>query len=108
MSTYLISYNIENNGSLYFKKHKNLRILIKELFPSCCHPLDSSWMIDSPLSANEIRDSLSDGLETKDRLLIVEVGQVAWKGIINGSGEWLRKQADTSNASLHNYNMSFG
>jgi hypothetical protein len=52
--------------------------------------IDCVWLVHSDAMADEIRDSLRDGLPPQDRLLVFEVGeQAAWGGLTPEEGEWI-------------------
>jgi hypothetical protein len=71
--------------------------LIKALqgFSGWWHCLDSTWLIESNMSAIQIRDHLWPNMHKGDKLLVLYYlpaksgGQYAWQGFDKNCGEWL-------------------
>jgi len=67
---YVISYDLNKPGQNYsglFKAIKNLG--------SWWHHLDSTWLVDSSLSATKISDILDTKIDKNDSLLIFRLGK---------------------------------
>ncbi len=70
MRRYLISYDLYRPGDNY----SEFTAEIKRLGEDWEHPLANLWIIDTYLSASEIRAALSEYLVTGDKLYINELG----------------------------------
>jgi hypothetical protein len=70
MRRYLISYDLYQPGDNY----PEFTAEIKRLGEDWEHPLANLWIIDTYLSASEIRAALSEYLVTGDKLYINELG----------------------------------
>ena len=70
MRRYLISYDLYQPGDNY----PEFTAEIKRLGEDWEHPLANVWIIDTYLSASEIRAALSEYLVTGDKLYINELG----------------------------------
>ena len=82
MRRYIISYDLYRPGNNY----SDLTAEIKHLGEDWEHPLANLWIIETALSAGEIRSILGDHLVTGDKLYIREVGEdVAGMDIAPGS-----------------------
>lgn len=68
MPAYLITYDLNKTGQDY----KKLYDLIKEL-GSWCHYMDSTWIINTSLSPNQIVKHLESAFDSNDRLFVVEI-----------------------------------
>lgn len=68
-NAYLIGYDLNQLGQRYSK----LKDLIERLYPGWWHCLDSTYIIKTPLSAYEVRDSLGPALDANDVLLVIPV-----------------------------------
>lgn len=53
--------------------------------------LESTWVVNSPKTASQIRDELKPYLEASDELIVAELaGTAAWRGLKGGSAEALK------------------
>lgn len=71
MRRYIISYDLYRPGNNY----SDLTAEIKRLGEDWEHPLANLWIIETDLSAAEIRGFLGDHLITGDKLYIREAGK---------------------------------
>jgi hypothetical protein len=71
MRRYIISYDLYRPGNNY----SDLTAEIKRLGEDWEHPLANLWIIETDLSAAEIRGFLGDHLTTGDKLYIREAGE---------------------------------
>jgi hypothetical protein len=71
MRRYIISYDLYRPGNNY----SDLTAEIKRLGEDWEHPLANLWIIETDLSAAEIRGFLGDHLITGDKLYICEAGE---------------------------------
>lgn len=82
MRRYIISYDLYRPGNNY----SELTAEIKRLGEDWEHPLANFWLVETQLSAGEIRGILGAHLVTGDKLYIREAGQdVASMDIAPGS-----------------------
>ena len=66
---------------------------IKNLFGTWCHLEKSVWMVESALTASEIRDSLKDSLYPKDMLFVARLhGNWASWALGEERNKWLKSQ----------------
>lgn len=92
MATYIISYDLNKEGTNYSKKNKALIERIRDKFGTFWHHLDSVWIVVTDMSAVEIRDYLNPILDSNDELLVVKSGrEAAWKGFSDKGSQWLVK-----------------
>lgn len=64
----LISYDLNQPGQNY----QSLTREIKKL-GDCVKPLESLWLVDTPLSADQIYQKLNSFVDNSDRILIIAV-----------------------------------
>ena len=85
MKCYLISYDLAEGGD-----YQALHQAIKSHKP-WAHITESLWAIMTPLSATEVRDSLTPLLPRGSRIIVIKSGvEAAWRNVICTS-EWLKK-----------------
>lgn len=85
---YCISYDLNRPG----KDYSDLYKAIKEL-GSWCHPVDSTWFVDSALTAQGVRDSLLQIMDDSDAILVVKVSSPgAWRGLDTDVSTWLKER----------------
>jgi hypothetical protein len=59
--------------------------------------IDSTWLINAPLTPLEFRDRLAPHLAPDDRVLIVELtGSLAAHGPVSGVWDWLARQLEAA------------
>ncbi|ERK30475.1 hypothetical protein [Clostridium intestinale] len=81
---YLISYDLNSPG----KNYSNLYAVIEE-FHDYLHPLDSTWLVSTSLSAKQIYEKLSKTLDSNDKILITKVSD-QWHGYLSQKDyDWL-------------------
>ena len=84
MNTYLISYDLMKPG----KDYTNLISHIKK-YSKWAHPLESVWLIKSPLTSVQIRNSVQAHIDQNDKVLVVDV--------TSRSATWINLPTDVSN-----------
>lgn len=79
MTVYCVSYDLNKSG-------QNYNALYEELKKSSnwCHPMDSTWLIVTSETAEQLRDRLRKHMDDNDTLLVI-------KSIRPYSG-WLTKE----------------
>ncbi len=87
MAVYCIGYDLMRSG----KDYKDLIPAIKTL-GTWWHCLDSTWLVVTNLTAEQIVDKLSAYLDADDKMLVFPVGSGWWsKGLSDECLQWLHK-----------------
>jgi hypothetical protein len=85
MAVYMVGYDLVKPG----KDYKNLIDAIKT-YTNWWHCLDSTWLIKSDKTAEQIRDHLKQHIDQNDRLLVANMGGAgAWIGFDKSCSDWL-------------------
>lgn len=71
MSHYLVTYDLRKPG----RDYATLASAIQRVAMNFSRPLESVWLITSPLSASQIRDFLQQHVDANDGLLVVELAR---------------------------------
>jgi len=77
------------------KPLQNYQGLIKALkeFDTWWHQLDSTWIVATEQTAEQIRDKLISYLDKNDELLVTKISApAAWQGFNEEGSQWLRNQ----------------
>lgn len=83
---YHISYDLNRPG----KDYSALHAAIKQL-GSWCHPVDSTWYVNSSLTAASIVDTLFAVMDNSDSLLVTRATTPgAWQGLSDEISTWLK------------------
>lgn len=86
MKSYMIGYDLNKSD----KDYDGLIKKIKEISGTWWHHLDSTWIIKTTKSAEEIRNLLSPYIDNNDELLVAHLsGEGAWKGFNEKGSKWL-------------------
>ena len=87
MAIYVIGYDIHPKvGETYDELTK----AIKAIGP-WWHCLDSTWLVKSELSAEQVRDIVLAKMKNNDQLLVVTYSRAAaWAGFNEECNSWLR------------------
>jgi len=85
---YQIDYDLRKPG----RNYDSLIPAIKEIGTSWCHPLKSTWVIDTDyLSASQIAEKLHQHIDANDGLLVTRLqGEAAWYSIDPTVSAWLQ------------------
>jgi hypothetical protein len=76
--------------------YKDLIDAIKNL-GTWWHCLDSTWLIKTNQSAEQIRNGLKAHIDSNDELLVASLsGESAWAGFDDKCSEWLRNNIQPS------------
>jgi hypothetical protein len=88
MAIYVVGYDIHPKvGETYGELVKTL-----ESFGTYWHCLDSTWLIKSELSADQVRNKLWAHMRADDQLLVVTYSRPsAWNGFTGDCHSWLDK-----------------
>lgn len=80
MTTFCVSYDLNKSGQNYTALYEELK-----KSPNWWHHLDSTWLIVTNETADQLRDRIRKHLDDNDTLLIIKV--------IRPYSGWLNKQA---------------
>lgn len=87
MATYMVGYDLNKKGQNY----PSLIAAIKSYgtFWSC---LDSTWLIVTTESAEEIREHLQRFIDANDELLVAALtGEASWIGFTTDCSNWIEE-----------------
>jgi len=88
MATHIIGYDLRRPGQDY----TNLENAIKG-FATWWHNLDSTWLVTTHWSAEQIRDDLMQHIDANDKLLVAKLsGEAAWYGFSPEGSQWIKTQ----------------
>ncbi len=83
---YHISYDLNRPG----KDYPDLYKAIKEIGP-WCHPLDSTWYVETTNSASVVVDKLRAVVDTSDSFVVTTAkAPGAWYGLSDEISAWFR------------------
>lgn len=83
---YHISYDLRKPGKDYERLYEE----IKNLGP-WCHPVDSTWYVDTSETAEGIRNSLRAVMDASDALVVTAArAPGAWYGLSDNISAWLK------------------
>ena len=83
---YLISYDLHKPVQNY----ENLYTRLKK-FNGYLHPLESTWFVNTNLSAKEIYNHLSPTIDSNDKIFIVKL-DTEWYALLTQSDyDWLHR-----------------
>lgn len=86
MKTYIIGYDLNRPGQDY----ADLIAAIKT-YSTWWHHLDSTWIIKTNETAQQVRDKLTPHIDNTDELLVVgSSGEGAWTGFNDKGSTWLK------------------
>ncbi|WP_439592385.1 hypothetical protein [Microbacterium sp.] len=85
MTSYLVSYDLRAPGRNYDDLLKYLRSL-----PYSAKPLESLWLVETTMTAVELRDSLSRLVDKGDGIMVAKTsGEAAWRNV-DGDSDGLK------------------
>ncbi len=83
----MISYDLKRPGQDYTTLIKE----IKSLGSSWCHALQSTWLVDTLKSAEQVRAALKGHMDTNDLILVVDITRDDYSGYLDQEiVDWLR------------------
>ena len=85
MKSYMVGYDLN-------RPVQNYSELIEALkgYDKWWHYLDSTWIIKTDYTAEEIRNNLKQHIDSNDELLVAKLsGEAAWTGFGDKAGQWL-------------------
>lgn len=82
----MICYDLNRPGKNYPELFESIKS-----FGAWWHHLDSTWIVVSSKTSEQIRDQLAQHIDKNDELLIVKlVGEAAWTGFSDEGSKWLK------------------
>lgn len=85
---YNISYDLNKPGQVYDELYETI-----EGLGDCIHPLDSTWLVSTSLSAEDIRDRLITVVDKTDALLVNKASVPgAWFNLAPDDTAWLKSK----------------
>lgn len=95
MSIYMIGYDLNKIGQRYAA----LAAAIQRIGP-CWHGLDSTWLVMTEQTANNIATYLQRQIDADNELLVAKLSDdSAWVGFKDGDWEWLEMNLPRSQCS---------
>ena len=88
MNFYNISYDLNTPG----QKYKEVYEAIKKAFPLNCHPLESTWLIQTNTpTVKEVWNKISYAFDRNDKVVIANIypNEIGWIGLDPNSDKWL-------------------
>ncbi|WP_300681965.1 hypothetical protein [Nocardioides sp.] len=85
----MVTYDLSNPSRNYTKVIEAIKS-----FPGWCHAMESVWIVESSLSAEQVRDRLVPAIDSNDKLMVATMSG-AW-GTCNVGTEqtdWLNRAA---------------
>ncbi len=84
MSVYCVSYDLNQAGQNYNALYDELKS------PGWCHPLDSTWLISTGETAQQLSDRLRRHLDNNDTLLVIGVTKEYAGWLTQDTWDWMR------------------
>ena len=85
MSVYCVSYDLNQAGQNYNALYDELK-----KSPGWCHPLDSTWLISTGETAQQLSDRLCRHLDNNDTLLVIGVTKEYAGWLTQDTWDWMR------------------
>ena len=83
---YLITYDLNKPGQDYPALYDSIKKM-----GAWWHHLDSTWLVDTTLTAAEIRDQIREAIDPGDHILVVRFGS-EWASFLPQRGnDWIRE-----------------
>lgn len=84
MKVYQINYDL--------RKQRNYDALYEKIraYGTWCRPLASCWLVATDKTAVQVRDDLTQVLDSDDGIIVTRLhGEAAWRGLDAKVSEWL-------------------
>lgn len=86
MTVYCVSYDLKKAGQNYTALHEELK-----KSPGWWHELDSTWLVSTTETAQQLSDRLVKHIDQNDRLLVIKVVR-AYQGWLSESAwKWINE-----------------
>lgn len=86
MSVYCVSYDLNKAGQNYNALYEELK-----KSPGWCHPLDSTWLISTRETAQQLSDRLRRHLDNNDTLLVIAVTKEYAGWLPKNTWDWIKQ-----------------
>lgn len=86
MSVYCVSYDLNKAGQNYNALYDELK-----KSPGWCHPLDSTWLISTRETAQQLSDRLRRHLDNNDSLLVIGVTKEYAGWLPQTTWDWMKQ-----------------
>lgn len=84
-------YHISYDLCKPHKDYNSLYKVIKEL-GSWCHPVESTWYVETVLNAEQVRNRIKAVMDSDDKLIVTKaVVPGAWYNLKTEVSQWLKK-----------------
>ena len=84
MAVYAISYDLNKPGQDYNSLYEAIKSL-----GSWWHHLDSTWLLDTHYTAQQVSDKLMQTMDKSDRLLVIRVTREYAGWLTQDAWDWL-------------------
>jgi hypothetical protein len=87
MATLLVGYDLNRPGQNYSQLFEELK-----RSDGWWHHLDSTWLVVSGETPVQLRDRLTQHIDSGDELLVIDVSgdPAAWAGLSERAGGWIK------------------
>lgn len=87
MRTILVTYDLNRPGQEYGELIHHLKA-----YPNWWKHLYSTWLLKTPLTAEQVRNAVQQHIDPNDKLLVVDVtgAAFAWTGINDEGSNWIQ------------------
>ena len=86
MTTFCVSYDLNKSGQNYNALYEELK-----KSPRWCHPMDSTWLIVTSETAEQLRDRIRKHLDDNDTLLVIKVVRPYSGWLTKEVWDWLQE-----------------
>jgi hypothetical protein len=86
VTTFCVSYDLNKSGQNYSALYEELK-----KSPNWCHPMDSTWLIVTNETAEQLRDRIRKHLDDNDTLLVIKVVRPYSGWLTKEVWDWLDK-----------------
>lgn len=89
LNLYMICYDLNSPGQDYAGLYEKIKS-----YSTWWHHLDSTWIVKTSDTAVQIRDELSQHIDSGDELLVVKFGSWAGKGFKKRAYDWIHNNSE--------------
>lgn len=92
MKTLMIGYDLHRPGQEYALLYEAIKS-----YGTHWHILDSTWLIYTSRSAEQVRDHLMQYIDRNDKLIVAGLsGEAAWYGFSAEGSAWLKQKLEAA------------
>ena len=86
MAVHMIVYDLQRQGQKYPEIDKKIQSITGKYW----RILESTWIVQTDLTAVQVREMISPLTDANDKLVVVRLsGEAAWKGFGDEGNSWL-------------------